>query len=74
MANAPAPTFSRTAARLAGAFLLLLLAGCAAPEPPQVRLAQADVLPLAINPDFQFRKETQFLNDPATFQKLTQYN
>ena len=48
---------------------LLLLGGCAAPEPPQVKLEKANVLPLAINPDFVFRKETQFLNDPKTFPK-----
>lgn len=48
---------------------LLLLGGCAVPEPPQVNLEKANVLPLAINPDFVFRKETQFLNDPKTFPK-----
>ena len=46
---------------------LLLMSGCATPEPPQVKLEQANILPLAINPDFTFRKETQFLNDPATY-------
>jgi hypothetical protein len=49
---------------------LLILGGCAtSQEPPQVKLDQANVLPLAINPAFTFRKETQFLNDPALFQK-----
>lgn len=48
---------------------LFLLGGCAAPEPPQVKLEKANILPLAINPDFVFRKETQFLNDPKTFPK-----
>jgi hypothetical protein len=48
---------------------LLLLGGCASQEPPQVKLEQANILPLAINPDFVFRKETQFLNDPLTFSK-----
>jgi len=52
---------------LAGIASLLLIAGCAAPEPPQVKLEKANVLPLSINPDFVFRKKTQFLNDPATF-------
>jgi len=52
---------------------LLLLGGCAAPEPPQVKLEKANVLPLAIDPAFAFRKETQFLNDPKTFQ-LGPYN
>lgn len=46
---------------------LLLISGCATTEPPQVKLEQADILPLAIDPHFVFRKETQFLNDPATF-------
>lgn len=50
---------------------LLLLAGCAIQDPPQVKLEKANVLPLAINPDFVFRKETQFLNDPKTFPKPT---
>jgi len=54
---------------LAGLASLLLLAGCATQEPPQVRLEKANVLPLSINPDFVFRKETQFLNDPSTFPK-----
>jgi len=49
-------------------FSLLLMGGCASnPEPPQVKLEQANVLPLSINPDFVFRKKTQFLNDPATY-------
>ena len=46
---------------------LLLIGGCATPEPPQVKLEQANILPLAINPVFAFRKETQFLNDPSTY-------
>ncbi len=48
---------------------LLALGGCATQEPPQVKLDQANVLPLAINSAFTFRKEAQFLNDPALFQK-----
>lgn len=46
--------------------LLVTLTSCAI-EPPVIKLATAPVLPLAINRDFAFRKETQFLNDPATF-------
>lgn len=61
--------FFRINAGLAGIASLLLIAGCAAPEPPQVKLEKADILPLAINPDFVFRKKTQFLNDPKTFPK-----
>ena len=53
---------------LAG-ILVLQLTGCTSPEPPQVKLESANVLPLAINPDFVFRKKTQFLNDPKTFVK-----
>ncbi len=36
-------------------------------EPPQVKLDHANVLPLAMNSAFAFRKKTQFLNDPKTF-------
>ena len=36
-------------------------------EPPVVKLEHANVLPLQINSDFAFRKETGFLNDPITF-------
>jgi hypothetical protein len=55
---------------LAGIAALLLIAGCAVPEPPQVKLEKANVLPLSINSDFAFRKQTQFLNDPATYPKV----
>lgn len=44
----------------------LILVGCAT-QPPVVKLEQANPLPLQINSDFQFRKETQFLNDPKTY-------
>jgi hypothetical protein len=46
---------------------IVLISGCAAPEPPQVKLEKANILPLAIDPHFVFRKKTQFLNDPKTF-------
>jgi len=49
---------------LASAFLL---SGCMTVEPHVVKLERANVLPLQINSDFAFRKETQFLNDPSTF-------
>ena len=45
----------------------MLGGGCAAPEPLQVKLEKADVLPLAIDSNFAFRKKTQFLNDPSTY-------
>jgi hypothetical protein len=57
------------AALLAGA-LAIFFSGCAVQEPPQVSLEKADILPLAINLHFVFRKETQFLNDPETFQPV----
>lgn len=50
---------------------LLLISGCATPEPPQVKLEKANILPLAINSDFVFRKKSQFLNDPATYLQTT---
>ena len=46
---------------------ILFLSGCMTAEPPMVKLEKANVLPLQINSDFAFRKETQFLNDPSTF-------
>ncbi len=58
---------SRVIASLCLGAGLFLMGGCATPEPPQVKLEQANILPLAINPDFVFRKKTQFLNDPATY-------
>ena len=58
--------FRAFAVLLLGAIALLMI-GCASPEPPQVKLEKANVLPLSINPDFVFRKKNQFLNDPATF-------
>ncbi len=46
---------------------IVLLGGCTTVDPPVLKLEKADVLPLQINPQFAFRKETQFLNDPSTF-------
>lgn len=59
--------FSRLCLVLLLGASVLLTSGCATPEPPQVKLEKANILPLAINPDFVFRKKTQFLNDPATY-------
>ena len=39
--------------------LALVLAGCAAPEGPANRLEKANVLPLALDSDYQFRKILQ---------------
>ena len=49
------------------------LAACnATTEPPrQFPIAHADVLPLALSEDFEFRKVTKFLNDPR-FQRPTE--
>jgi len=52
----------------------ILTSGCTSPEPPQIKLEKADVLPLAIDPHFVFRKKTQFLNDPSTFITGGPYN
>ncbi|MEX1009901.1 MAG: hypothetical protein WEC72_01020 [Chthoniobacterales bacterium] len=46
----------------------LLLASCAAPPKP-VELATAPVLPLALDPDFEFRKVKRFLNQPELFEE-----
>jgi len=45
----------------------LLLASCAAPPKP-AELANAPVLPLALDSDFEFRKVKRFLNQPELFQ------
>lgn len=45
----------------------LLVASCAAPPKP-VELANAPVLPLALDSDFAFRKVKRFLNQPEIFQ------
>jgi hypothetical protein len=52
----------------------LLTSGCSTPEPPQVKLEKANILPLAIDSNFAFRKKTQFLNDPSTYIKTGQLN
>ena len=46
----------------------LLLASCAAPPKP-VELTTAPVLPLALDPDIEFRKVKRFLNQPEIFQE-----
>jgi limonene-1,2-epoxide hydrolase len=47
--------------------LALALAGCATPEPPAISLERANILPLELNTDFQFRKVQQFFNDPRNY-------
>jgi hypothetical protein len=49
----------------------LLLASCASPQPRPVELAEARVLPLALDNDFEFRKFVRFLNQPEIFQTTT---
>ena len=46
---------------------------CSAPKEPlrQLPIARANVVPLALSDDFEFRKVTKFLNDPR-FQKPTE--
>lgn len=46
---------------------ILLLAACTTPQRP-VELAEARVLPLALDQDFEFRKVIRFINQPETFQ------
>jgi len=46
----------------------LALAACITPSPRPVELAEARVLPLALDQDFEFRKVVRFLNQPETFQ------
>ena len=50
-----------------GMWIALVTGHCA---DPSRQLDKANVLPLALNDDFQFRKSQLFLNDPKTF-KIT---
>ncbi len=45
------------------ALAALVLAGCAAPDAPPTQLERANVLPLALDSDFQFRKVQQSFFD-----------
>jgi hypothetical protein len=45
------------------AFLAAVLAGCAGREIPATKLERADVLPLALDDDFQFRKQKTHFYD-----------
>ena len=45
--------------------VLATLAGCAGPEGPATPLVKANVLPLAIDPNFQFRKVQLTFFDPS---------
>jgi hypothetical protein len=56
------------AAVLAAVFAL---AACSTPEGPAVKLGKADVLPLALDDDFEFRKIQQSLFDPAFIEPAT---
>lgn len=51
--------------------LALALAGCAAPEGPPNRLDQANVLPLALDDSYQFRKIQQSTVDNTKIQPAT---
>jgi hypothetical protein len=65
---------------LSSLVLLTLLAGCSVPEGPATRLPKANVLPLALDDSYQFRKiltssfdpeyvETETKNDMITFER-----
>ncbi len=49
----------------------LAIAGCSTTEPQPVRLDNANVLPLAIDPDFQIRKIKRYFFEPETFEVTT---
>ncbi len=61
--------FDRSRMRFKPAALLfcVLLAACAAPQPPPVYLENANVLPLQLDDRFQFRKQQLFFNDPRAY-------
>lgn len=46
--------------------LSLALVGCAGPQGPATKLEKANVLPLSINDNFQFRKVKLYYNDTET--------
>ncbi len=57
--------------RAAALLLCLFLAACAtAPQKP-VYLERANVLPLDLNDNFEFRKQQLFFNDPRTYPPTT---
>jgi limonene-1,2-epoxide hydrolase len=47
--------------------LCAVLAACAGPEKPAVFVERANVLPLDLNDNFQFRKQKLFFNDPRAY-------
>ena len=53
------------------ALAALFFSGCSTPEGPAERLARANVLPLALDDDYQFRKILQSLFDPAFIEPAT---
>ncbi len=50
-----------------GLLLVVLLAASCTTAPKPVELAEARVLPLALDQDFEFRKVKRFINQPETF-------
>ena len=50
-----------------GLLLAVLLAASCTTAPKPVELAEARVLPLALDQDFEFRKVKRFINQPETF-------
>ncbi|MEO6742149.1 MAG: hypothetical protein ABIP20_18035 [Chthoniobacteraceae bacterium] len=57
----------------AALFTAAALSACTTPKEPlrQIPIARANVVPLALSDDFEFRKVTKFLNDPL-FMKPTE--
>ncbi len=51
--------------------LCVLLAACAGPEKPAIFLERANVLPLDLNDNFEFRKQKLFFNDPRAYVPTT---
>jgi hypothetical protein len=57
-------SFHAPVVKLALAVLCLLLIGCASVPPPTRQVEQLKSLPIALNPDFSFRKTKQYFLDP----------
>jgi hypothetical protein len=51
--------------------LCLFVAACATPPQQPVSLERANVLPLDLNDNFEFRKQQLFFNDPRTYLATT---
>lgn len=56
---------------LAAVLACILLSACATRQENPVFLERANVLPLELNDDFEFRKQQLFFNDPRTYALTT---